>query len=128
MPSNPTSFETRGVGQASDATAGIRPEKTKSEKITRYTSQMALSEVRNWTGSDGKIIMASLVAFEDLKVESRVGVAPPPPQFPKHPTVVQNGTVRLAINKKPVVMSITRFSKADQDFIEQVRLQHAPKP
>jgi hypothetical protein len=41
---------------------------------------------------------------------------------------LQNGTVRLAINNKPVVMSITHFSKADQDFIEQVRLQHALKP
>ena len=128
LPKTPTSFEPRNVGEASEASAGVRPENTKNEKITRYISQLALSEVRQWTSSDGKVIVASLLAFEDLMVESREGVAPPQPQLPKNPTVVQNGTVRLAINRKPVVLAISRLSKADQDFIEKVRLQHAPKP
>lgn len=128
LPRTPTSFEPRNVGETSEIEPGIRPEKTKDEKITRYISQLALSEVRQWTSSEGKVIVASLIAFEDLAVESREGVAPPQPELPKHPTVVQNGTVRLAINRKPTILPISRLSKADQDFIEKIRLQHAPKP
>jgi hypothetical protein len=69
-----------------------------------------------------------LIAFEDLMVESINGAAVKAPEPPRYPTVVKDGTIRLAVNRKPMVLPLTRLSKEDQEFVEKIRLQHAPKP
>jgi len=128
FPNPPTSFEPRNVDGTQEIEPTIGPSRTKDEKITRYVSQLSLSELRSWTSSDGKVIEAKLIAFEDMSVETRDGATPPTPQPPKHPTVVRDGTVRLAVHRKPMVLALSRLSKADQEFIEKIRVQHAPKP
>jgi hypothetical protein len=124
----PTSFEPRNTGQTSEIEPETEPATPRNESVKRYVSQLELSESRSWTSTDGKVIEASLIAFEDMVVEARDGARPSEPKPPKHPTVVQNSSVRLFVNRKPVILELRRLSPADQAFVEQVRLQHAPKP
>lgn len=128
LPHPPTSFQPRNIDGSQEIEPNIGPARTKDEKITRYVTQLSLSESRSWTSTDGKVIEATLIAFEDLMVESRDGAAAKAPEPPKHPTVVRDGSVRLAVNRKPMVLALSRLSKADQEFVEKVRAQHAPKP
>lgn len=124
----PPSSDRRNFDKAQEVQPSIAPTNTKDEKITRYISQLSLTEIRQWTSTEGKVIEAKLIAFEDLVVESREGVEPQPPEPPKHPTVVRDGMVRLAVNRKPMVLPLSRLINSDQKFIEKIRVQHAPKP
>lgn len=128
LPNPPTSFEPRNVDGTQEIEPTIGPSRTKDEKITRHVTQLSLSELRSWTSSDGKVIEAKLIAFEDLAAESRDGANVKVDQPPKYPTVVRDGSIRLAVNRKPMVLPLSRLSKDDQDFVEKIRLQHAPKP
>lgn len=132
LPPNPLrpfpNKENRDFNKNSDIQPNVGPARTNDEKVTRYVSQLSLSELRSWTSSDGKVIEAKLIAFEDLTVEARDGAAPAQPEPPKHPTVVRDASVRLSVNRKPVILPLSRLSQADQEFVEKIRLQHAPKP
>lgn len=120
--------QTRTIDGGSNVSPGVDTSRPKDEKITHLLTQLSLSELRSWTSSDGKVIEAKLIAFEDLAAESRDGANVKVTQPPKHPTVVRDGSIRLAVNRKPMVLSLSRLSKDDQDFVEKIRLQHAPKP
>ena len=127
-PATPKGFEKRGAGGSAGVAPAVDVTKEQLPKIMRYVTHVALSEERAWTSDDGKVIQATLLAFEDLRAESRDGLVPIMPAPPKHPTVVRAGHVRLSVNRKPTLVALSRLSKADQEFIEKVRLQHAPQP
>lgn len=128
VPSGKGGTGTRTIDGGSSVSPGIAPARPNDEKITQHITQLSLSEMRSWTSSDGKVIEAKLIAFEDLRVEAVNGAVVKQPEPPKYPTVVKDGTVRLAVNRKPVILPLTRLSKEDQEFVEKIRLQHAPKP
>ena len=125
VPATPDAFKRRSTGGSGRIAPTADADKVQPPPIKRYISHVALSELRSWTSDDGKAIQAILLAFEDLRAESRDGAKPEIPAPPKHPTVVRDGQVRLGVNGKPVVLSLTRLSKSDQAFVEKVRLQHA---
>ena len=127
-PLSPKAFENRGAGGSTGVAPSVDPASGKKPKTVRYISQVALSEPRAWTSTDGKKIEAALIAFEDLVAESTDGSIPPQPAVPKHPTVVRDGSIRLVVNRKISVLPLSRLSPADQEFVEKVRLQHASKP
>jgi hypothetical protein len=127
-PATPKGFEKRGAGGSSGVAPTADVTKDQPRKILRYVTHVALSEERSWTSDDGKVIQATLLAFEDLKAESNDGVVPTMPAPPQHPTVVRGGNIRLSVNRKPVVLALSRLSKADQEFVEKVRQQHTPQP
>jgi hypothetical protein len=128
VPSGKGGTGTRTIDGGSSVSPGIAPARPNDEKITQHITQLSLSEMRLWTSSDGKVIEAKLIAFEDLRVEAVNGAVVKQPEPPKYPSVVKDGSVRLAVNRKPVVLPLVRLSKEDQEFVEKIRLQHAPKP
>ena len=130
VPASPKKFVTRPIGGGTSGGAIITPGENKPQKV-RYTTHLVLTEYRIWTSTDGKTITAKLIAFEDMVAELPKGSAEPtPPTPPAHPTVVQDGKVRLAFadpKKKPFFLPLERLSQPDRDFIETIRLAHAKK-
>jgi hypothetical protein len=125
IPANPGKFDGRSIGGGTSGGVEVIPKE--SPKI-RYTTHVILSPSRQWTSSDGKVIEAKLIAFEDLVTDGVQGdAAPEPPAPPKHPTVVRAEKIRLLVNRKPVIVALERFSQADRDFVEQTRIAHQKK-
>lgn len=102
------------------------------EKVTpkqRLVTHVVLAETRTWQSTDGKSLRGTLIAFEDAVSEIPAGgIAPPAPRPPQYPTVVRDGKVRLMIDKKAHEIPLTRLIKADQEFIEQIRVRLAKPP
>ncbi len=96
---------------------------------TRTITYLVLSESRSWTSTDGKVLEAKLIAFEDIVIEGKVeGGSQAPTKPPANPTVVRNDKVRLLAGKKSYELDLSRLSEADRSFIEQTRSRHERKP
>lgn len=128
VPKTPTAFEPRNIDGSQSIQPNIAPTRTKDEIVTRAVTHVVLGEQRQWASADGCTIEAKLIAFEDLTVESKKGATPAMPEPPKHPTVVRDGTVRLSVNRKAVVIALSKLSVPDQEYVEKIRVRHAAKP
>ncbi len=123
VPATPKKFTKRGLGGGG---ASINPGGTTvapQAPVVRTTTYMTLSDTRQWTSSDGKPLLAKLVAFEDVTVETR-GNSPQataPPPLPASLTVVRDGKARLLSGQTPYEVPLDRLSQADRDFIENIR-------
>jgi hypothetical protein len=99
------------------------------ERKVRYTTRIVLADERLWTSTDGKPLLAKLIAFDDLMVETPKGAAPSgAPAPPPNPTVVRDGKIRLLANQKTFDLALDRLIQADRDFVEPIRAKHAKKP
>jgi hypothetical protein len=127
-PKTPTAFEPRNIDGSQDIQPNIAPSRSKDEIVTRAVTHVVLGDQRQWASADGRTIDGKLIAFEDLLLESKKGVAPAMPDPPKHPTVVRDGKIRLSVNQKPVVIALSKLSVADQEYVEKIRVRHAVKP
>lgn len=100
-----------------------------SRQKQRITTHLILSELRSWTSTEGKVLEAKLLAFEDLVLEGIVGeAAPANPEPPAQVTVVRDGKVRLLVGGKAVELALSRLSQEDRDFIERVRKAREAAP
>lgn len=123
-PAHPSGFNKRPIGgNTGTGQVEVIPRDGGTPK-KRTITYMVLSESRPWTSTDGKVLEAKLIAFEDVVIEGESTAAPQPPP---HPTVVRNGKVRLLAGKKSYELDLSRLSEADRDFIEQIRLRHQKK-
>jgi hypothetical protein len=121
VPATPRKFATRSIG-GHTVTGGATVEPGKGAAKVRHITYGVLSESRNWTSTEGKVLVGRLIAFEDMVVEFPKGAeAPPAPLPPAHPTVLRDGKVRLLVNQKACEVLLERLVQADRDFIEQVR-------
>jgi hypothetical protein len=128
-PAHPDRFTNRPTGGVATGGVEVLPKDGGAPKTVRYVTHIVLSTNRFWTNPDGKIVEAKLIAFEDMITEAPKGAEPPPnPAPPESPTVVRDGKIRLLIKNKPVVSALSRFSAADQEFVEQVRKAYVRKP
>ena len=119
----PKGFETRSTGGRTDTGATVKP----SEKSVRYVTHVVLFEYRMWSNTEGKPLEAKLLAFEDLIAEAPTGTTPEMPAPPAHPTVVRNGNVRLLVEKKAVVIPLSRLSESDREFVAGIEAALAKK-
>lgn len=131
VPATPKKFTKRSVGDsASFNPTGIAP--AKPETTVRVVSYFSLSEPRQWRNTDGKSLLASLIAFEEAVVETRGPSAAsspaPAPAMPVKPTVVRDGQVRLLMNGKSYEVALDKLSEADRKFVEGIRQTVAAKP
>ena len=124
----PTAFEPRNIDGSQAIQPNIAPSRTKDEITTRAVTYIVLGDLRQWASADGRTIEAKLIAFEDLVLESKKGAAAAMPEPPKHPTVVRDGSIRLSMKGKPVVIALSKLSVADQEYVEKIRVRHAVKP
>ena len=104
VPTTPTKFGKRGVG--------------------RTTTYIVLSAPRQWTSSDGKPLLARLIAFEEVVTEtakSNAAATSAAPVIPGKPTVIRDGKVRLMVDRKPYEVPLAKLSQADQDFVNATK-------
>jgi len=124
VPATPTQFGTRAVG-GSAGTAAVNAVPPKQETIVRTTTYLLLSQMRQWTSTEGKPLLAKLIAFEDITIETVKGQAPATTQsLPKlngKPTVVKDGKVRLMANQRPYEVALDKLSQPDREFVEKVK-------
>ncbi len=119
VPTSPTQRPITGGGSASIGVAPQAPGKT----VVKTTTYITLSEARQWTSSDGKTLLAKLIAFEDIVTEStdkpdahQTAVMPT-----TTPTLIKDGKVRLLVNRQPFELALDKLSQPDRDFIENLR-------
>lgn len=143
VPATPTKFKARGVGTSTSSTstvsggggtATIGVPQQKPDTVVRTITYLTLTPPRQWTSADGKPLLASLIAFEDMVVETLKSEQPaggPATTMPKlngKPTVVKAGKVRLFSNGKPYEVALDKLSQADRDFIDTVKHAVEAKP
>lgn len=134
VPSTPTKFTTRSLGASttgsgmSSASAGASV--AKPEPLVRTITYLTLSGARQWTSADGKPLVAKLIAFEDVVVETKGAPATPAaaPTLPAKVTVVRDGKIRLFANNKAYELAVDRLSAPDREFIETVQRAVVAKP
>lgn len=129
IPATPKKFTKRVEGGGSASLGpGLAPSTPKPPPVTRTTTYFTLSDSRQWTSTDGKPLLAKLVAFEDIVIETLGNQAPAtPPAMPANPTVVRDGKARLLSGNKPYEVPLDRLSQPDRDFIEGIRAAVAAK-
>ncbi len=129
VPANPGKFKGRSTGSNTSGGVQIIPKEAEPARNVRYTTYITLSVSRFWTSTEGKLLEAKLIAFEDLTVEGVQGAPPPAaPEPPQHPTVTRNGKIRLLVNRKPVELALSRLCPADQEFVTQVQTAYGSEP
>ena len=127
-PAHPNGFKTRPIGDALGGAVEVIPRDAPAK--VRQVTYLVLSDMREWTSSEGQPSRGKLIAFEDLVVSqpAREGHAAQATAPPAHPSVVAGGKVRLLVNQKPFEVALARLSLADREFIEKTRVFHAKKP
>ena len=129
VPATPRKFVTRPIGGSTTGGVQVIPHEGTGEAKARYVTHVVLSEERSWTSTDGKVLLAKLIAFDDLVVEAPKGAAQPEiPALPANPTVIRSGKIRLVAEKKIYELALDRLSQPDRDFVEQIRAARAKKP
>lgn len=108
-PANPTEFKKRDLGGTlGSAVAGVSSVKPKT--ITRR--YIAVSDKRVFGSSEGKEIMAQLIAFDQEDVEKA--------KLPL--TLIRDGKIRLLVEgkQKASVVPLSRLREEDQAFVRSV--------
>ncbi|WAC21347.1 hypothetical protein OVA24_08105 [Luteolibacter sp. SL250] len=116
----PKKYTKREVGGGAEPGASV--ESPTGSGMARYVTHVILYDTRFWTSVEGKPLAGKLVAFEDLVVTAPKGApVPPMPAPPVKPTVVQDGNVRLLVDRKPVVVPLARLSWQDRELIDGIQ-------
>jgi len=98
---------------------GVVP-KAPEKPLVKTTTYITFGEARQWTSSEGKPLLAKLIAFEEIVTDS-TSASPQTPVLPTtSPTLVKDGKVRLLVNKKPFEIVLDKLSQPDRDFIENL--------
>ncbi|MEM7013822.1 MAG: hypothetical protein AAF585_20360 [Verrucomicrobiota bacterium] len=121
---DPTEAGRRALGNRLNQSGGasISAPKQQPPQVTTIT-YTAVSEQRQWTNTDGKQIIAHLLAFSAPKAGETGPVV-----------VVHNGNVRFLLeggNKKPVDYPLEKLSDEDREMIQNIAKAAAngpPKP
>lgn len=122
VPTTPTKFSTRGVGNSADS-GSVGVATVKPQVTTRQITHIVLGEPRQWKMIDGKSFIGKLIAFEDIVVEAQKGA----PAVPAKPTLVRNGNARFLVNSKAYELPMARLGADEQKFIEETRTAIAAK-
>lgn len=130
VPTTPTKFDMRRLGDASSSSAGVSATPKPPQTTYREVTYISLSPLRQWKSTDGKSLLGKLIAFEDFVVTT-TGAEPDPkaaaPQMPAKPTVVRDGKARLLIESKAFEVPLERLGEEERKFIEQLQTAIAGK-
>lgn len=115
VPIPATKHPITGGGSSSAGVAPKAPEKPLVKTIT----YLVMSEPRQWTSTDGKPLLAKLIAYEEI-VTTGTAAAPTTPPVAS-PTLIKEGRIRLLVNNKPFELALDRLSQSDRDYIEKLQ-------
>jgi len=108
---------------------GLAP--TREETTVRTISYIVLGPDREWTNTDGQVITAKVIAWQD-SVEQTVTPGKPtaeqtnptanPDDIPHHfiPVVIKNDQVRILRNRQAFALPLNRLSEDDQAYVRQL--------
>ncbi len=129
VPTTPTKFGKRDVGSMTDgggsASLGLSPQSAKPAPVVKEISYLTLSDARQWTSTDGKVIIGKLLAHEQMEQVLTSGqsaattTTTAAPVLPARPTVIRQGQIRLLVQQKAFELPLDRLSQADRDFIQE---------
>lgn len=126
VPTTPTKFGKRDVGSMTDgggsASLGLSPQSAKPAPIVKEISYLTLSDARQWTSTDGKVIIGKLIAHEQMEqvlTSGQGATTTAAPALPARPTVIRQGQIRLLVQQKAFELPLDRLSQADRDFIQE---------
>jgi hypothetical protein len=116
----PKKYTKREVGGGAEP--GAKVEDTAGSGTARYVTHVVLYDTHFWTSVEGKPLAGKLIAFEDLSVTApKDAPVPPMPAPPVRPTLIRDGSVRLLVDRKPVVVPLARLSWQDRELIDGIR-------
>lgn len=124
VPTTPTKFDTRRIGDAASGGASVNVLPPRTQTTVRTITHIVLGEPRQWKMADGKSFLGKLIAFEDIVQEGNATTAP---AVPKNPTVVRGGNARVLVNAKPFEIALDRLGADERKFIEDTRVTLAAK-
>ena len=131
LPTTGRKFDTRtinGSGGNTGVSVNNTPKPAPPTK-TKLTSYFLLGDPRQWTSTDGKSLLGTIITFEESVIEfdaanpaaAREAVdKAPPATMPAKPTLIQKGKIRLLVNQKPVEVPLERLSEADRKYVEDL--------
>ena len=126
VPTTPTKFGKRNVGSMTDgggsASLGLSPQSARPAPVVKEISYLTLSDARQWTSTDGKVLVGKLIAHEQMEqvlTSGQSATTTTAPALPARPTVIRQGQIRLLVQQKAFELPLDRLSQADRDFIQE---------
>jgi hypothetical protein len=126
VPTTPTKFGKRNVGSMTDgggsASLGLSPQSARPAPVVKEISYLTLSDARQWTSTDGKVLVGKLIAHEQMEqvlTSGQSATTTTAPALPARPTVIRQGQIRLLVQQKAFELPLDRLSQTDRDFIQE---------
>ena len=97
-----------GSGQFGGASI-ITPKTSEIKKTTKKITYLAVSDHKEWTNDQGKIINARLLAFDSGNKEKFIP-----------PTIIKENNIRMLVGQKSYIFELKKLNKENQKEILQL--------
>ena len=94
-----------GSGQFG-GTSIIGPKPSEFKNTTKKITYLAVSDHREWTNDQGKIIKARLIAFDSGNKEKFIP-----------PTIIKDKNIRMLVGQKPYIFPLSKLNEVTQKEI-----------
>ena len=97
-----------GSGQFG-GTSIIGPKPSEFKNNTREITYLAVSDHREWTNDQGKIIKARLIAFDSGDKQKFIP-----------PTIIKDKNIRMLVGQKPYIFPLSKLNEVNQKVIVEL--------
>ena len=97
-----------GSGQFG-GTSIIGPKPSEFKNTTKKITYLAVSDHREWTNKQGKIIKARLIAFDSGDKQKFIP-----------PTIIKDKNIRMLVGKKPYIFPLSKLNEVNQKEIVEL--------
>ena len=97
-----------GSGQFG-GTSTIGPKPSEFKNTTKKITYLAVSDHREWTNDQGKIIKARLIAFDSGNKEKFIP-----------PTIIKDKNIRMLVGQKPYIFPLSKLNEVNQKEIVEL--------
>ena len=97
-----------GSGQFG-GTSIIGPKPSELKNTTKKITYLAVSDHREWTNDQGKIIKARLIAFDSGDKQKFIP-----------PTIIKDKNIRMLVGQKPYIFPLSKLNEVNQKEIVEL--------
>ena len=97
-----------GSGQFG-GTSIIEPKPSEFKNTTNKITYLAVSDHREWTNDQGKIIKARLIAFDSGDKQKFIP-----------PTIIKDKNIRMLVGQKPYIFPLSKLNEVNQKEIVEL--------
>ena len=97
-----------GSGQFG-GTSIIGPKPSEFKNTTKKITYLAVSDHREWTNDQGKIIKARLIAFDSGDKQKFIP-----------PTIIKDKNIRMLVGQKPYIFPLSKLNEVNQKEIVEL--------